>query len=335
MAKKTAESQFADRLAQGDKAWKKAPVGGFKVCPVGHHTMVLEEAKIVESKQKQELFLAIKYVIRIGEHKGQKADEMFSLDNEERLGWLKGRIEDLGYEVPDSKAGIEEIAADLTREKPAVVADVSHFTSETTGKVYANINNLVLIDNKDLAAELASEPEEEPEDEPEAEADGDEPEAETDGEIEVGSTVSFEDAEGDEYQGEVLEIDDEEATVKDSDGGKWNIPLDELTLVEEEAEEAEEPEEDEEPAEDDEQKTKLCTIADAHDCEVDEDDDVDDIIEAMKKKTWKAKKLADDEIAVLKEAGIKVVKATAKKAAKKTAKKAKKKGAKKKGAKKR
>jgi hypothetical protein len=327
VADKTAQGQFADRLAQGNKAWKNAPVGGFKLCPIGHHIFVLEEAKIVESKKNQELFLAINYVIRVGEHKGEKCGEMFSLDNEERFGWLKARLQDLGYEVPDTKAEVEELAADMSREKPVVAADVSHFTSESTGKKYANMNNLVLLDEEDLAAELANEDDEEPEDEGGADEGGAD-----EGGISVDDTVVFDDEDGDEIQGVVIKVKGDEATIKDEDGGKWNVDLDDLRLADEGGEDGgeDEPEAQEEGGEDeeDEQKTQLLTIADAHDVEVDEDDDVDDIIAAMKESTWKAAELADDEIAVLKEAGIKVVTKTAKKKAKKKAvkKKGKKKG---------
>lgn len=53
--------------------------------------------------------------------------------------------------------------------------------------------------------------------------------------IEVGSQVSFEDEEGEKLTGEVIKIydDDEEARVKDEDGDKHTISLEDLTIVEE------------------------------------------------------------------------------------------------------
>ena len=304
---------------------------GFKMCPPGRFTFVMQETKVFESKQSQELLMGINWVVAKGEHKGETVYDGFSLENEDRFPFLKQRIEDLGYQVPDNRADIEEMAADWNREPPVIIADVINNPGKG-GKVYANLQNVMLIEDKDLAAEAAAESEESeeedaPEPEPETDEDADDA-ADEGGAIEVGSRVTFSDEDGDEYSGEVTKVDDdaETAKIKDDDGGVWDVDMSGLTLDETE------PEDDTE----DEQKTALVTIADAHDVEVDSDEDVDDIVKVMKKKTWKAKELAEDEIAALKEAGIPVVKTVAKKAVKKTAKKAaKKKGAKTKGAKRR
>jgi hypothetical protein len=53
--------------------------------------------------------------------------------------------------------------------------------------------------------------------------------------IEEGSRVSFTDADDNTIEGEVMAIEDETATVKDDDGGEWEVEVGSLTLVESEA----------------------------------------------------------------------------------------------------
>ena len=72
-------------------------------------------------------------------------------------------------------------------------------------------------------------------------------------EIEEGSRVSFTDADDNTIEGDVTAIEDGQATVKDDDGGEWEVDVDALTLVEsevaEDAEEADESGEDSEEGE--------------------------------------------------------------------------------------
>lgn len=50
-------------------------------------------------------------------------------------------------------------------------------------------------------------------------------------EIEVGSRVSFTDADENTIEGEVESIEDGTASVKDDDGGEWDVEVDSLTLI--------------------------------------------------------------------------------------------------------
>ena len=303
-----AQSQWAERLAQGNKAWKDAPTGGFKDCEPGRFTFMLEEAVLFESKSKQELMLRLKWVVAKGEHKGDQVTEFFSLDNEDRYPMLKARITDLGFEVPETKSDIEDLAAELNREPPIIVADVVKSKPNENGMQFTNLRNVTLIDDAALASEAVAEGEAEAEGEGEAEAVTEEPAA-----LVKGARVTFADDEGDEHSAKVVSVDDDAKTarVKDDEGAVWDVNQDALTIEGAEAVEAEEVVEeaggdDEEAA----QKAALLTIADAHDVEVSEDDDLADIVKKMRKAVWKDAELGDDEVETLEAAGLKVVKAS-------------------------
>jgi len=312
-----AQSQWAERLAQGNKAWKDAPTGGFKDCEPGRFTFMLEEAVLFESKSKQELMLRLKWVVAKGEHKGDQVTEFFSLDNEDRYPMLKARITDLGFEVPETKSDIEDLAAELNREPPIIVADVVKSKPNENGMQFTNLRNVTLIDDAALASEAVAEAEAEAEGEGEAEAVTEEAEAEAETEepaaLVKGARVTFADDEGDEHSAKVVSVDDDAKTarVKDDEGAVWDVNQDALTIEGAEAVEAEEVVEeasgdDEEAA----QKAALLTIADAHDVEVSEDDDLADIVKKMRKAVWKDAELGDDEVETLEAAGLKVVKAS-------------------------
>lgn len=97
-------------------------------------------------------------------------------------------------------------------------------------------------------------------------ADSSESESTETAEIVEGSRVSFTDADDNTIEGEVMAIEDETATVKDEDGGEWEVEVSSLTLVEAEA-----AEETDDAAEDDDEGT-----AEAEDGDDSDDGDAED-----------------------------------------------------------
>jgi hypothetical protein len=104
-------------------------------------------------------------------------------------------------------------------------------------------------------------------------------------EIVEGSRVSFTDADDNTIEGEVMAVEDETATVKDDDGGEWEVEVGSLTLVEAEAEEAAE-----EGAEDGEDTPEIVKGS-----RVSFDNDGDTVLGVVKKLKGDDATVTDDE----------------------------------------
>lgn len=250
-------SEFKKRLAALKGKWNKAkkekPESFGAAVEDGTYVGRLTLAELGESQSSGRMQVTWEATITEGENKGVIVRDYDGLETEQNLFFFQAKLARFGKEIPDGDniEEIEEILAELTKEKPAI-----RFRVQTKDDfTHFRINRLLKDSDTEEVEEKEEEeaPEEvvaEPAAEAEAEAEPEEKEDEGTIQLKKGMKVTFESG-GKEVEGEVLEfIDDDTRARIQTDKGVFKVKLEKLSPVEGEdapVETEPEPEEEAEP----------------------------------------------------------------------------------------
>ena len=218
---------------------------GARAIPDGNYLAEITEIKETESKSSGEPMLALKWKVTSKTSKGATVFDNISLQPQ-ALWRLKGLMEALGQEVPDSSMEIdlEELEGqsaciEITNEvyegkdRPRVTAHANE--TDFRGKAGDSDN-----DEEDEAPKaskksgkkaLPPDVEDETDDEDEDEEEEDERvnrQSKKSPEFKVGQKVKFKDEDGKTVRGVILEIDGDTVKVEDKDDDEWEIDISEL-----------------------------------------------------------------------------------------------------------
>lgn len=185
--------------------------------PDGDHLLEVDEITVETGDKSKKDYLKFVFKLVSG---GGKVFHNCSLQPQALFN-LRSTLEALGMEVPDSSMDID--LDDLAELRCG--GTIENETYE--GKKRPQLIDLFPeseLDGEDGEDDDDGDEEEEEEEEKPKSKKGKK------GKIKVGSTVTFEDDEGDEATGEVTEIEDDIATVTDEDEEEWELDLADLTL---------------------------------------------------------------------------------------------------------
>ncbi len=312
--------EFDKELKAMNAAWSGAPESSD--LPEGTYTMIIQEAKLARSKSNGKLRAAFRYVVSEGEHRGSSQFDGFQLDPEDtrtmsRLKTFLGKK--LGYEIPPTMQGVEEILADITARNPIVLVQLQKSKKSDYMNIYVQ-EVLGAAEGADVVAD--------------ADADADAPAAEDTApegeeaseaapELGVGVVVEFESG-GEKIQGKITEDKgDNTYTVETETDVYADVDASLLTPVAtEDAPADDEPAPEPEAEADDAVRTGLMALAQAYGLKVKDSMTAEDLTKMLRGYEWKASDLTDDEVEVLKAVSIPVMqsKPTAKPVAKTPAK---------------
>ena len=292
---------FADRLKNMNNQWDDT-ASGFAELPEGLYTMQLVEATMKET-QSGALRASIQYCVAEGEHSGESIYDGFMLEKDGEFfemgaKMLKQWIERMDYEVPELDE-LEDILAQMTADAPMVYAEVKKKGDFTNVRVRERLGEgSAPAPAPKKAAKTSTK-----------KTKGKKAKPAADCPFSIGDEVSFED-EGDTITGKITAIDDECCTVLSDDEEDWEeIPFDILSAAEEEPEEEEPEEEEPEEEEEGEDTSELLAFAGAHDLEgIDDEMELDAIVEAINEYEWNVKELTKEEVTLLDDAGVEVIK---------------------------
>jgi len=292
--------EFKKRLNGMQKAWATGKDSAPGV-PGASYTMQLQSAKVRESKSSKKLMIVREHLVVEGEYQGEVVRDNMMLETDKGPFYAAKWIRQMGYDVPDDMSDLEEVLSAMSDANPIYSAEVTKSGDFTN----ANVDELLqeeaeMTTTADDAGEGA---------EPTAEA-AEGAEGAEEG-WSVGDVASFSDDDGNEYAGQITQIDEgEEEAHVDVDGEVYAVPLSELSAEEEDAE-----------------LVGLLAFASAQGVEsVTDEMGKEAVIEALNEYEWKEAEITADEAALLTATGVEFV---AKPAAKKVIKKATKKAAKK------
>lgn len=179
------------------------------------------------------------------------------LENEDNLVFLARDLDRLGYEAPDDLAGVEEILAEIAKEKPLARIKLrtkagSDFQNVYIDKVFsgdeeeeaeeAESDEAEETESAEAEAEETEDDAEEAEEESDTEADDEEEseeedetesEEEDEAEIEVGMRVEIETSKDGAVAGEILEVLEAEGKirVKGDNGKTYKVGVDKAALL--------------------------------------------------------------------------------------------------------
>lgn len=300
--------EYNERLKKMQETWdsgrEQAPT-----VPPGLYTMQLQSAEVVASQSSGKLMIRREHLILEGEHENTVVYDYLMIETEKGPFWIARWLESMDGEAPEQAT-----------ELPAAVEEVAGRAPIYTGKVvvsnggFTNVRIVKLLDSSGSSGAAGPDPEvgEDPTSAQEA-GDG--------GGFQEGDSVAYDDADGDECQGEIVRFDDDEddgrvAIVKDADDDEWSVPLADLRAADG-------------GGGGDEDIDALIAFAQQQDIEVSNDDDRDAVVEKIKEYQWPKKDLEADQIALLEsiDADFEVAKPKPKKAPKKAPKKPAKKAA--------
>ena len=230
-------SSFQKKKAEASKLWGKAreraKTEGFSGSEVedGRYVVILQEAKMNESKNSGRLQISYTYVIQEGSAEGQTVRDHDGIEKEDSLMWTAKKLDRLGYEVPENLDDIEEVLTELTKLKPRLAVTV-----KTKGEFQHVYIDKVLGKGEGASEEGSVEAETPP-----TKAAEEEPGTV---ELAVGMRVS-----GQGKEGEVLEILETEnkVRVKTDEGKVYRLDLDALEVLESEKAPEPEPEPEKDP----------------------------------------------------------------------------------------
>lgn len=267
-------SQFTKKLKDAQKLWATAKTrasesGGSRYTEFddGRYMTRITDAKVGESQSSGRLQVTWVFRFEDGPYEGQTKLDFSGLETEQNLYYLAMRLQQLGYEPPESLDELGDILEDIKKTRP--LAKINLKTKGDYQNVYIDkVFAAGLEESGDAEAEDEAEgdgapppapakkgakktapppaeeeeeedAEDEDEDADEADADEDEAEAEEEDEVEpddeveltVGMTVSVETSKG-EVAGEVLEIleDEGKVRVRTAEGKVLRVPIDKITV---------------------------------------------------------------------------------------------------------
>lgn len=215
------------------------PCSGKADCPICQFIRKMEKGGKEDTKLAKRLASRTKFYVNILDRKSEKVSIWgFS---RKILGGLLNRMDDEDFgDITDPDEGFDVI---IEREGTGMKTSYDVRVKPKSSSV--DLDELELLDlEKEVSRDLSEDEIEDLIEEnfgeegkrrPKGDDDGDGNGSE-DEDIEVGTKVSFEDEEGEELTGKVISIDEEEdeAKVKDSDGEKHTVDLEDLTPVDEE-----------------------------------------------------------------------------------------------------
>ena len=306
--------KFSKRLKEMNERYETAKESTQGV-PEGKYTLQIQSCEIKESGSEK-LYVLIEYLVMDGDYEGEVIRSTQFFENDVGLRILCQWIEQLGFELPDDIADLEDIIEQIADAAPMINATVKP-NDDYAPNVY--IDELLEEEDAETGDDAEGEEEQAEEEEDGAEEEEEEgEEEETPDDSLVGQTIIAND-DGLEYT--VVEVaEDGTLTVENEDGDRYDVANGDYEIVqgeEEEEEQAEEEEEDgaeeeeeegEEASEDDSDED-IREFAIAAGFEIDESIATEDLIVAMKKETWKEAELEPDEIELLGQYDIKVTKA--------------------------
>jgi hypothetical protein len=178
------------KLKKLNARWKKAEAktGGFSL-PEGTYPAKITSCKIGEAQESGRLQAETEFTVIDGEYKGKKCRRYDGLEEDEQMEYLKGMIETLEAEVPETLDALGDCLTELV----GIACEIYAKSKDEFLNIYVN----GLIDEDDYETD---EPEDEPEDEDDEE---EESEEEDDEEIE-------DDDEEDEEEDDDEEIEEED-----------------------------------------------------------------------------------------------------------------------------
>lgn len=266
-------SQFAKKLKDAGKLWNAAKTraaeagsGRYAEFDDGRYMTRITDAKIGESQSSGRLQVVWTFKFEDGQYEGQTKLDFSGLETDTNLYYLAQRLQQLGYEPPDSLEEIEDILEDVKKTRPLVKINLKtkgDFQNVYIDKVFASgleesgeepedddtaeEETPAPAPKKGKAAapppepeeeeeaeeEEAEEEEEEAEEDDDSEVEEDEDEAEDGDEVEltVGMSVSVETSKG-SVAGEVLEILETEGKVRvrTAEGKTLRVPFDKIVV---------------------------------------------------------------------------------------------------------
>lgn len=235
-----------------DGAWKNAESAGYASAVedgIYEAVLVSATAGISQAGRAQ---IAWVFVVSEGEEKGSQIRDWDGIPDdpekaEERFGFIKMKLAQLGCEVPDSLSELEATLEEVSARAPRVLVQVKTKVTDTGSFTHASVNKLLEEQTSTEAArptpkrakDVEPEAEEETETEPAEEDSNPTPDGD-DVELKIGTMVQFPSPKtGNPLLGEVIEIDEEEETlkVKTKKGNEYEVSLADIALVEPEDDE--------------------------------------------------------------------------------------------------
>lgn len=188
--------------------------GGFSIIPDGHYPM--HPIKITEEEsQEGNPYLAWTWKVKGGQYDGAKAPDNTSLQPQ-ALWRLRMILEALGQDVPD---GVMDIDLDeIIGEENLCMIEIVNEEYEGRDKPRpVGFSPYRADDDEEVGGEEKPKKSEKSK------------KSKKPKKLKVGTKVSFEDEEGDEIKGVIVEIKDDDAVIEDTSGEEWEVGLDELT----------------------------------------------------------------------------------------------------------
>ena len=210
--------------------------------PEGDYLMEVDEVEVKTSEKSGEDYLSFTFKVAEGSYSGKKVYHNCSLQPQALFN-LRGVLEALGFDVPQGAMDLDP--TDLIGEQCGASIQLETYEGKKKPRCVEFFLAAELEAEGEQAEEKApvkkapakkAEPEEEPAEEApvkKAKKKVAKPAAEP--EIEVGSSVTFTDDEGEEQTGKVTAMEEDSVTVTVGTGKKaeeWELSLEDLTLVE-------------------------------------------------------------------------------------------------------
>lgn len=222
MAKPMSRSKGKKRSLSVD--FEGVEAGG-KSVPDGTYDAKVVEVVEKESESSGNPYLSWKWSIISKRAKGAIVYDNASL-TPQSLWRLRGLLEALGVDVPDGSMDLDlDDLVDLE-------ATLEISNEKYDGKDRPRITGFSAIGEK------VSEDDDKDDDKDDEKEEDDEPKAKSTKKVEkkssgkklkVGSKVTFENEDGDEVKGTITSLEDDTATVEDSEGDEWEVEVSDLT----------------------------------------------------------------------------------------------------------
>lgn len=283
-------SDFEKKLDEMNQNWgegKDTPPGP----PDGTYAMQLQNCEIREAQTSGKLYIAREHLVIDGEFEGEVVRDMMSLETDRGPYFISRWIDQMGYESPDKASDLPETLEAIKNDAPTYTASLKHSGD------FINVRVQEVLDSGKEPAK--------PEDEVTPTAKKVEGGSKS---IELGTRVKFEDEDGNEIIGKVVNnSDDAEIHVENDKEELYGAALTDLTVVDGATDGGEE-----------DNLVSLLTLAQS--CEVEglsDDMSLEDLIKTLQGYEWDANELLEEEVKLLTDNKVEV------KGAKKTATKVK------------
>jgi len=239
MAKRTAKKKdIKSSLAELAEAWGDAEETSFEDVPDGVYQVRINQATINHSQSSGRLQVSWDVSIVNGEFVNRKLFDHHGIDNAQSIGYFKGTLSKLGYDSEE----FDPTSLDETLEE--LVGTYAEVRQRTKGD-YTNVYFNKALDSNEV--------EDDTEDSDGGGGDGDTAEETTDWAVGDKVVVDFD---GEDFTGEINDIDGDEATVSFDDGEEEVVGVEDLKEPDngDEDEEEDEDEDEEEDEDEDEEE---------------------------------------------------------------------------------